>query len=202
MTLRLPAAAGAALAAVLLLSACTDAGQGLAEDYGDGTTENYISGDGSITEIEPDQRAEPVSFEGETDAGGTVSSDDLAGEVVVLNFWYGDCPPCRVEAPDLEQLNQDFAGEGVTFLGVNVQDEAPRSLAFAEEFGITYPSVLDAATNSVQLAFAAQQQVSPNAIPTTLVIDKQGRVAARISGLVREPGILATLIDDALAEKG
>ena len=89
-------------------------------------------------------------------------------------------------------------GEGVTFIGVNILDQAPTALAFAEEFGVTYPSIMDVMSGSVRLSFAGQ--VAPNAVPTTLVLDADGRVASRISGLLTDPSILQGMIDDVLAE--
>jgi thiol-disulfide isomerase/thioredoxin len=117
---------------------------------------------------------------------------------MVVNFWYAGCPPCRLEAPDLEALHQEFRDEGVVFIGVNILDQAPTALAFADEFGVTYPSIMDTNDGSVRLAFAGQ--VAPNAVPTTVVLDQQNRVAARISGLLTDPDVLAELIRDVQAE--
>lgn len=192
----------AALAVVALaLTGCSS--DPLAEQYRSGSGQGYISGDGAYTVIAADERSAPISFaDAPLDAGGAISTDDLAGQVYVVNFWYAGCPPCRVEAPDLEALYQEFAdeqgGAGVPFVGVNIRDEAAQSLAFAEEFGVTYPSILDVEDGAVRLAFAGQ--VAPTAVPTTLVVDAQGRVAARISGIVSEPSTLRAMITDALAE--
>ncbi|KQM25708.1 MULTISPECIES: TlpA disulfide reductase family protein [Frigoribacterium] len=191
---------GLALAAVLgvVATGCSSTADDLAKQYGNGTTENYISGNGTVTEIAPEDRTDPVAFTAETDAGETVSRSDHEGEVVVLNFWYAACPPCRLEAPELEKLNQSYADKGVEFLGVNVRDQADTSLAFARTFDVTYPSVVDANDGAVQLALAGT--IAPNAVPTTIVLDKQGRIAARILGGLDGPGILDTLISDTLAE--
>jgi len=183
------------LAVTALLAGC--ASDPLADQYKEGSDKNYISGSG-ITEVPLAERGEPVAFEAETDAGDAVSSDDYSGEVLVVNFWYAACPPCRVEAPDLQDLNEEFEGDGVSFLGVNVRDQAETSFNTTKEWGITYPSVVDVNEGNMLLAYAGT--VAPNAVPTTLVIDKQGRVAARYLGLVESPSILRTLIKDALAE--
>lgn len=185
-------------AAALVLTGC--ANDPLAEQYRNGTEQNYISGDGTVTEIAIDQREPAVDFEAETDTGEKVSSDDYRGEVLVLNFWYAGCPPCRAEAPDLQELNEQFSAEGASFLGVNTRDQAANSLSFAEKFGITYPSVLDADDGNMLFAFTGV--VAANAVPTTLVIDREGRVAARILGRLDGPSTLKTLIRDALAEEG
>jgi peroxiredoxin len=181
---------------LLLLSGC--ATDPLAELYESGANQNYISGDGSLTVVAEADRGEAIEFTGETDAGEPVSSADYAGEVLVINFWYAACPPCRLEAPDLEALSQQFAGEGASFLGVNVRDQAESARNFAEKWGISYPSVIDANDGNMLYAFAGT--VAPNAVPTTLVIDKQGRVAARFLGLVSEPSTLKAIINDTIAE--
>ena len=182
----------------LVLSACSSGADSLAEQYRSGSGQNYISGDGAITILAPDSRGEPVVFEGDLDTGGFFSSTEASGDVMVVNFWYAGCPPCRIEAADLEEIHQEYRDQGVVFLGVNILDQAPTALAFADEFGVTYPSIMDANTGSVRLAFSGT--VAPNAVPTTLVVDSQGRVAARISGVLSEPNILREMIEDALAE--
>ncbi|MBX9472406.1 MAG: TlpA family protein disulfide reductase [Chryseoglobus sp.] len=191
------ASALALAAAVIVLAGCTSSDP-LAQQYRDGTGQGYISGDGAYTVIAAADRGEPVEFAGLIENGDSVSSDDYLGDVLVVNFWYAGCPPCRLEAADLEELSQRFAADGVSFLGVNIYDQAPTALSFANEFGVTYPSILDVNDGSVRLAFAGQ--VAPNAVPTTLVLDQQGRVAARISGLLTEPSVLRSMITDVLAE--
>lgn len=196
-TLRLRAAA--LLASVALLTGCASGEDPLA-GFGSGGNQNYISGDGSELELAPQERADPVQFEGSTADGETLSSSDLAGQVVVVNFWYAGCPPCRAEAEDLESTFQAFAADGVRFVGVNTYDDGPTAQAFERTYGITYPSILDAQRNRVQLAFAGN--VPPNAVPTTLVLDREGRVAARISGRIGAPSILEAMIQRVLDEDG
>ncbi|MDO7880866.1 TlpA family protein disulfide reductase [Salinibacterium soli] len=193
MNLRVLAAAGAV---ALLIAGCTSNGS-LEEQYADGSGQGYISGDGAYTEIPAADRGAPIVFEGVDEHGDSISSDSLAGQVYVVNFWYAGCPPCRVEAPDLAALATDYEGE-VPFIGVNVTDSADVAITFAEKFGVPYPSIIDASTASVQLAFAGA--VAPNAVPTTLVVDGEGRVAARISGLLRDQSILKSMVDTVLAE--
>lgn len=190
-------AAAAAALIIASLAGCT--ADPLAEQYRSGSTQNYISGDGTVTTIAVGERAEPVTFEGVTSEGDEVSSSDFEGQVLVINFWYAACPPCRVEAPDLEKLHASLEGEGVSFLGVNVRDQADTARTFETETGVTYPSVIDANDGNLLLAFAGT--VAPNAVPTTLVIDKQGRVAARFLGQVESPSALDTIIRDTIAEK-
>ncbi|MGV8970321.1 MAG: TlpA family protein disulfide reductase [Microbacteriaceae bacterium] len=185
------------VASVVLMSGC--ASDPLAEEFAT-TDQNYVSGNGSITLIAAAERGESVAWAGESDTGATLSSEDYLGEVVVLNFWYAACPPCRVEAPDLEALNQLFADEGATFIGVNVRDQAETALTFAVEAGVTFPSIIDTNDGNLLLAFAGT--VAPNAVPTTLVIDKQGRVAARFLGAIDGQSTLKTIIRETIAEVG
>jgi peroxiredoxin len=194
---RIAGGAVATAVSLLLLAGC--ATDPLAEQYKDGTDTNYISGDGVYKEYAVDDRQDPVDFEGVSDAGVDISSADYAGEVYVVNFWYASCPPCRAEAADLQQLSVDYADKGVDFLGVNTYDQAGSSEAFARTYGITYPSILDA--NDVAVQFAFSKSVAPNAVPTTLVIDREGRVAARWSGMISDPSILESMIDRVLDEE-
>lgn len=192
----IPAAAIAA-ATALALSGCT-ANDSLATQYRSGNGQNYIAGDGTVSAYAASNRGDPVSFTGTLQDGSTVSSKQYAGKVLVVNFWYAGCPPCRVEAPDLQSLSQKYAAQGVEFLGVNLYDSVQTAESFEKDKGVTYPSVLDRDTGSVLLAFS--KTVPPKATPTTLVIDKQGRVAARILGALPGKGILDSLISDAVAE--
>jgi thiol-disulfide isomerase/thioredoxin len=193
---RILALGALALAATLALAGCTV--DPLAEQYADGSGQGYISGDGAVTELPIESRGEPVEFGGPTIEGAELSSAELAGDIVVVNFWYAGCPPCRVEAPALAELSETYAD--IRFVGVNTIDGADQARTFEQEFGIEYPSILDAQTNSAQLAFASAGAIAPNATPTTLVLDRQGRVAGRISGLIQEASILAAMIDRVLAE--
>lgn len=183
-------------AAALMLTGCSS--DPLAEQYREGTNKGYIAGDGSITEIAEAERGDPVEFAGLIETGEPVTSADYLGAVTVVNFWYASCAPCRAEADDLQSLNAQFEGKGASFLGVNVRDQAPNALAFSETYGITYPSVLDVDDGAMQLAFSGS--IPPNAVPTTLVLDAEGRVAARVLGAIPEASILETLIADTIAE--
>ena len=183
----------------LALSGCTS-DDSLAEQYRAGSGKGYIAGDGSVTEIPVDDRGDVIEFDGTLEDGSTVSSADYAGEVLVVNFWYASCAPCRAEAPDLKDLSEQFADQGASFLGVNVRDKAASAIAFNESYAITYPSVMDVDDGGMQLAFSGS--IPPNAVPTTLVLDSSGRVAARILGQVNSPSILETLIEDTIAEDG
>lgn len=187
------AAGGAAL--TVALAACTSEDP-LAKQANAGDNKNYIAGDGSVTEYGTADRKDPVAFSGTLFDGGTVDAKDYAGQVAVLNFWYAACAPCRIEAPELQELHTEFKPEGVAFLGVNVRDEKATAAAFERTFGLSYPSVVD---KDGGVLLAMTKYVPPAAVPTTLVLDKKGRVSARILG-VAEKGTLKALITSALAE--
>ena len=186
-----------ALGLATTLAAC--ANDPLAEQYRSGDNKGFIAADGfEVVEIPVDQRGEPVVFDGTTESGDEVSSADYEGDVLVVNFWYAACGPCRAEAADLEKAYSAFEGEDVAFLGINTADAPEAAAAFAETYGVSYPSVMAAEDGAVKLAFAERTPI--NATPTTLVLDSEGRVAARIIGQLEDDSVLKTLVRDALEE--
>ncbi|WMY79877.1 TlpA disulfide reductase family protein [Citricoccus sp. I39-566] len=186
----------AGLAALPLLAACSS-DDPLAAQAGNADGKNYIAGDGSVLEIAEEDRGEPVQFSSALFSGEPISANDLTGDPAVLNFWYAACAPCRVEAPDLQALHEQFAPQGVRFLGINVRDTIATAQAFERNFGITYPSVDD---RGGQVLLAMTDYVPPQAVPTTIVLDRQGRVSARILGIA-ERSTLRTLITTVLDEQ-
>lgn len=196
---RLPRRAiGAALAAVLAIGLSACAPDAVSDSFLSGENTGYVAADGAIVEIPAAERGEPVEFGGVTENGARFDSADIAGKVTVVNFWYAGCAPCRVEAGDLETVWQELGGDDVAFIGINTRDQPDTAKAFSEEFGVTYPSLIDVDTAEAKLAFAASVPIQ--ATPTTLVLDKQGRVAARIIGPIDGTSVLSTLVKDALAE--
>lgn len=197
----LAVAAGALL--VLLAAGCSSAaGVGGATGAGDrqqggasaeGT--GYVGGDGSVTVVPAAERAAAPTLQGPRLGGGEVSLAELRGKVVVLNVWGSWCPPCRAEAPTLQRVAADMRPQGVRFLGINVRDNDDAALAFEREYDISYPSLVDR-DNSALLRF--RDTLPPTAIPSTLVIDRQGRVAARALGPVTEQR-LRGMVDAVLA---
>jgi len=171
---------------------------GLEQNYGDVAQQDYFSSDGAFSFVAAANRQESLQFAGELDIEGSWDSADYVGQPIVVNFWFAGCPPCRLEAEDLEALHQDFEADGVQFIGVNILDGPETARTFAEEFGVTYPSLMDANSGLVRLSFAGE--ASPNAVPTTLVLDRQHRVAARVNGLITDVDLLETMITNVLAE--
>ena len=177
-----------------MLAGCT--ATALQSQYQNSDNKGYIAGSG-VTEIKPADRKAPVVFSGKTEDGTSFSSTAHKGDVIVVNFWYAGCPPCRLEAKDLQKLNTQFQGKSVDFIGVNTRDDGPSAKSFDTTFGITYPSILDSDSGKVQLAFSGAYR--PNSTPTTLILDQQGRVAARIEGPINDqPSTVSTLIQSTL----
>ncbi|MFS0714182.1 TlpA disulfide reductase family protein [Microbacterium sp. 2P01SA-2] len=177
------------------LAACSSPNDDLAGQYRDGDNKGFISGDGTTTEIPEAERGAPIEFTGTAVDGSAISSTDYAGKPLVLNFWYAQCGPCRAEAPLLEEVYTDTQEVGADFLGINIYDGPEQAAAFEQNYGISYPSLLMQGDGELKLALAASASVQ--AAPTTLVLDTEGRVAARIVGQLRDAGILRTLVEDA-----
>ena len=177
ITVRAVSALPAGLAACALLAGC--AGTGASGD-GTGGGNRFVAGDGSVQVIRAADRKAPVRASGTTLEGERFALPDGDDKVTVVNFWASWCAPCRGEAPSLKQVHDETVSEGedVRFVGVAFKDAKANALAFERTFKITYPSLFDA-DGAVTLAF---REVPPNAIPTTLVLDRQGRVAARVIG--------------------
>ena len=152
--------------------------------------------DGGVQVAEYTDR-KPVDFAGPTIEGGTFRSTEARGHALVVNFWYAGCGPCRAEAPDLVALERKWAKQGVRFVGVNVRDEAGQAEPFQRTFKVPYPSVLDASGGAVQLAFARTGALKPNAIPTTVVLDREGRIASSVLGQLPARSVLDALIGTA-----
>jgi len=172
----------------MLVSGCTE---------NPGINNTYQSGDGTVTEFKKETRSEAVSWAGTTSDGYRIEAENLAGVVTVMNFWYAACTPCRVEMPDLVSLAKQYENK-VQFIGVNVRDTAETANAFRRSFQVNFPTLIDKDTGETVLAFTGV--VTPSAVPTTLVIDRDGKVAARILGLA-EKSTLRTLIQTVLDEK-
>lgn len=189
--------AGAA-AAGLLLGGCSQgssAGERVS-GAGDVAEQGYVSGDGSTTIVAEADRVGAPALTGTTLDGGQFALADHLGEVVVLNVWASWCAPCRAEAPALAQVSQELADQKVTFVGLNTRDSDAAATAFTQRFGITYPNVVDT-DGTGQLLFA--DSLPPSAIPSTLVIDREGRVAGRAIGEVDRSRLLG-MIEPILAE--
>ena len=165
------------LPVVLLASACTGKGavdQSVAKGLG------YQPGDAALTWVAPKDRATVSGVRGRLLDGSAFDLDDLRGHVVVVNFWGSWCRPCEAEMPALEQVHRDTAVHGVDFVGVDVRDDVPSAESFLRAHHVTYPSVFDP-SNLLALHFHG---LPPSATPSTIVLDREGRIAVRHSGAI------------------
>lgn len=183
------------VAIMLMSSGCSGQSAPGAKDAA-ATEGGYQARDSSILLLPPGERRPAPDISGTTLDGDPWSLADLAGSVVVLNVWASWCAPCRAEAPTLKKVSEDLADQGVVFAGLDTRDSDTSARAFEESFGITYPSVIDR-DGQLQLRFAGD--IVPNAIPSTVVVDRQGRVAGRVLGRASE-STLRALIEPLLAE--
>jgi len=197
--------AGIVVGALCLgLSACSpDAGSVAAQARsGNGTdgtaVKGFVSGDGSIERVAVDRRSGPLTLSGTTLGGAGWTVADAGGKVLVLNVWGQWCGPCVAEMPHLQQVWSALsaAGKPVQFMGINYRDGVETARAFLRAGKITYPSLRDDGGGAL-LALRGKA----NTTPTTLVLDRRGRLAARVSGPVTA-ATLGGLVNDVLGESG
>jgi len=158
--------------------------------------DGYVGGQQVLTRVPPGERKQaPVASGTVLGSDRVVSTADYAGKVVVLNVWGSWCAPCRAEAPELQQASLERADKA-QFIGINSRDADPAPAeAFVRAFSVTYPSIYDA-DGKVLLNFAGNLPLST--FPSTLIIDRDGRIAVRISGTITKI-TLVNLIDDVAA---
>lgn len=175
------------------LTACSNDQVGSSGDAG------FVAGKGIITRLAVAKRKEPGPVSGRTLDGKPISLDDYRGKTVVVNVWGSWCAPCRAEAPDLVAASKELGRDGVVFLGINSRDlDRAAAQAFVRRFKVPYPSIYDQQGKTL-LAFRGT--LSPNAIPSTVVIDAQGRVAASVIGETTK-ATLVGLVQDVMSEEG
>ena len=166
----------AAVLSLLPLSACSHQSTSSNPEAG------YISGNGSTQYISVAKRDAVVALQGTTLEGKPFSIRSLGHQVVVVNIWASWCAPCRAEATALSNVHELFANEEVSFVGISTRDSNAAALAFTKRFATGYPSLQDA-NGVLTLAFG---NLGPSATPSTIVLDRKHRVAARILGPVAE----------------
>ncbi len=183
------------LLAAVALAGCSQDPNSVAAQAKVGDNKGYVSGDGAIEQIPADKRGAPVKLSGKLLDGGSWTSADHRGSVVVINVWGSWCPPCVAEIGDLQATWESVQKEkkDVRFIGIDYREDAARGRAFLAAKKVTYPSLTD--TSGVLIL--ALQGKAPT-IPTTLVLDTEGRIAARVSGSTTQ-STLSGLIDDTLA---
>jgi thiol-disulfide isomerase/thioredoxin len=181
--------------AVLLVAGCSTGAD--AVDVNNGGEFRFVAGTPAGEVIPQDERATAPEFSGTLLGGGDFDSASLDDRVAVLNFWGSWCAPCRVETPEFQEVYADVRDDGVEFLGLNVKETDEQfALAFVERFGIDFPSLYDP-RGEVALAF---RDYPANAIPSTIVLDRQYRVAAVYTGEVAQDDLRRVL--DRVLEEG
>ena len=179
--------------------ACLLALAGCSNDVGSSGNQGYVAGKGIITSVKAADRKQPGEVSGRTLDGKNVSLADFRGKVVVVNVWGSWCGPCRAEAPMLAQASRDLAGKGVVFLGIDSRDGSKDAAkAFVRRFDIPYASLYDQ-QGATLLAFHGT--LTPNSVPSTVVVDPQGRVAGSVLGNLSRT-TLDDLVEDARSGGG
>jgi thiol-disulfide isomerase/thioredoxin len=166
---------------MLALGACSAGG---------GTGNGYVPGDGTVTKYSAADRKSAPELKGSTLDNQPLALAAYRGKIVVLNFWGSWCPPCRVESPFLQVMSAEYQPKGVQFMGLDLEDDRDSAKAFLENIGSTYPNLFDP---DGSLASLFNGIVPADAIPSTIIIDRHGLIAARIIGPTTEPRLTAVL---------
>ena len=179
------------------VSACSVDANSIAAQARSGDGKGFVSGDGTIERVALDKRSTPLTLSGTTLQGTPWKIADVKDKVLVLNVWGQWCGPCVAEMPHLQQVWSQLsaAGKPVQFMGINYRDGVETAEAFVRANKITYPSLQDDGGRTL-LALRGKA----NTTPTTLVLDRQGRIAARVSGPVTAD-TLSGLVNDVLGDK-
>ena len=164
------------------------------------------AGSAVSTSLEPGMDVYPVGdrdqapqLDGTTLDGDAFALSDWAGQVVVINVWGSWCVPCRTETPELVRLANKYADRGVRFLGINIRDNSAAARSFEDRFKVPYPSLEDP---NGQLLLSFRDVIPTSVVPSTVVIDHRGDVAARIIGPVSYSTLKGLLADEAAADGG
>jgi thiol-disulfide isomerase/thioredoxin len=174
-------AAAAVIVAVVLVAIGTAgcAGGDIGADTPGSSGQSFVGHSYESTFYDVGDRPVAPTVAGSTISGQKLSLASYRGDTIVLNFWGSWCAPCRAEAPALGQLARKLAPKGVKFVGVDIRDQPDSAEAFMQTFNVGYPSLKDPGD---EIALEFHSTVPPAAIPTTLIIDRSGRIAARIFG--------------------
>ncbi|MER5767760.1 TlpA family protein disulfide reductase [Streptomyces sp. NPDC001985] len=178
----------------LVLSACgQDSGKG-------GNNINFVTDTGGIATVAKGERKATGTIAGETLEGKRLDVADLKGKIVVINVWGSWCGPCRAEAKHFDKVSEELKPKGVEFVGINTRDHNKGSaVAFEKEYEVSYPSLYDPAGKLIINGFP-RGTLAPQAIPSTVVLDRDGKIAARSLAELSEKQ-LRKMIDPLIAEK-
>ena len=164
--------------------------------FADSAATGQSSETSQITNYPVASRTVAPDVSGATLDGTQFDLKSLRGKVVVLNVWGSWCPPCRAEMPALQRVYQQEKTKDVQFVGLDTQDTTNNAQAFVKSVSVTYPSIVDP-NGDLVLRFSGI--LPPSATPSTVVIDKEGRIAARAISSVTEADLHA-MIDPVLGE--
>jgi thiol-disulfide isomerase/thioredoxin len=188
---RLPLLVAALAVTGAATTACTDV---------NGTNgKDFVTSDGVVIEIPVADRKQPVSVSGKSLTGDQIDLAQLRGNPVVVNVWGAWCTACRAEAAMLVDASEELPA-GTTMLGVDVRDASKdNALAYERSFDVPYPSIFDSGSQTL-LSFPAP--FNPRDIPSTMVLDAEGRVAALVRGKLPSKLTLVELVEKVAAEDG
>ncbi len=187
--------AGITAAAMLAVAGCD--GGAIGADTPVSSGQSFVGHSYESTFYQPGHRPLAPAVSGTTVTGAHLSLTAYRGDTIVLNFWGSWCAPCRAEAPALGQLARLLQARGVRFVGIDIRDEPASALAFMQQFNVDYPSISDP---SDEIALDFRSTVPPADIPTTLVIDRDGRIADRVFGASTYSELL-TVIDQVIGQR-
>jgi thiol-disulfide isomerase/thioredoxin len=184
-----------AAAGALTLSACSSGTQ-----VSSASGSRYVTSSSGIATVAKASRVAAPDISGKTLEGAELDVNSAyKGKIVVLNVWGSWCSPCRAEAPNLAKVAKELKPKGVEFVGINTRDSSKGpATAFEKDFGVEYPSLYDPAGKLI-LRFP-KGNLNPVAIPSTIVFDRDGKIAARKAAAMSEED-LHKMLDPLIAEK-
>ena len=185
-------AVGLLVVSLLVLTGCS----GLQGTDG----KQWITGDGQIVQIAPADRGEPIQASGEDLDGAPLDIAAYRGRVVVANVWASWCPPCRKEMPTVVDLANTLPSDDVAVVGVNIRENGiAAAQSFVREAGMEFPSFYDP-SSEVLLGFS--EDIGPYSLPSTAILDREGRLAAIVLGVIPGRETIEALIEEIAAEGG
>ena len=193
-TTRLLGTALAVLSVLILAAGCTSGSN--ASSSNNGGEYRFVQAQPKGEIIPKKDRMSAPNVTGELLDGTKFSLASEKGKIVVLNFWATWCAPCRVESPELQKVYETYKPQGLEMIGVLVRDSKEQGVIFNKQYGLTYPSIYDPKTE-----VALQLRNFPLAtIPSTIVFDRSGKVAAAYVSVVDQKSLTNT-IDELLTEQ-